>query len=98
MKLAEEFRQNAEEWRQIGTIAATDEHRRRISEIADTWLAWAERRERLLRARHRKAPRISEPGPTLLTGQQRLPRETDQLDGLTRSQRLWAAMPIRVRA
>jgi hypothetical protein len=36
MKLAEEFRQNAEEWRQIGKIAATDDHRRRIAEVADT--------------------------------------------------------------
>ena len=50
MKLAEEFRQNADEWRQIGKIAATDQHRRRIAEIANTWLAWAERRERMLRA------------------------------------------------
>jgi len=48
MKLTEEFRQNADEWRQIGMIAATDDHRRRIAEIADTWLAWAERRERIL--------------------------------------------------
>jgi hypothetical protein len=48
MKLAEEFRQNAEEWRQIGKTAATDDHRQCIAEVADTWLAWAERRERLL--------------------------------------------------
>ena len=48
MRMAEEFRQNADEWRQIGMIAATDDHRRRIAEIADTWLAWAERRERIL--------------------------------------------------
>ena len=45
MKLADEFRQNADEWRQIEKIAATDDHRRRIAEIADTWLAWAEQRE-----------------------------------------------------
>ena len=57
MKLAEEFRQNADEWRQIAKIAATDEHRRRIAEIANTWLAWAERRERMLRAGHRKIRR-----------------------------------------
>ena len=50
MKLAEEFRQNAAEWRQIGEVAATDEHRRRIAEVADTWLAWAEQRERMLMA------------------------------------------------
>ena len=48
MKLAEEYRQNAEEWRQLEKIGATEEHRRRIAEIADTWLAWAERRERIL--------------------------------------------------
>jgi hypothetical protein len=50
MKLAEEFRQNADEWRQIGKIAATDEHRRLIAEVANTWLAWAERRESMLTA------------------------------------------------
>jgi len=50
MKLAEEFRQNAEEWLQIGKIAATDDHRRRIAEVADTWLALAEQRERMLTA------------------------------------------------
>ena len=62
MKLTEEFRQNADEWRQIEKIAATDEHRRRIAEVANTWLAWAERRERMLRAGHcTKARRISEP-------------------------------------
>ena len=62
MKLTEEFRQNADEWRQIEKIAATDEHRRRIAEIANTWLAWAEQRERMLRAGHRtKARRMSEP-------------------------------------
>ena len=54
MKLAEEFRQNAEEWRQIGKLAATDDHRRRIAEVADTWLAWAERRERMLRTGKRE--------------------------------------------
>jgi hypothetical protein len=48
MKLTDEFRQNADEWRQIEKIAATDDHRRRIAAIADTWLAWAERRERML--------------------------------------------------
>ena len=68
MKLAEEFRQNAEEWRQIGKIAATDEHRRRIAEIVNTWLAWAERRERMLRAGNRKVRRISGKRSTL-TGQ-----------------------------
>jgi hypothetical protein len=49
MKLAEEFRQHADEWRQIGTIAATEEHRPRIAEVANTWLAWPERRERMLK-------------------------------------------------
>jgi hypothetical protein len=58
MKLTEEFRQNADEWRQIGKIAATDEHRRRISEIANTWLAWAERRERMLRAENLQSPEV----------------------------------------
>ena len=48
MKLTEEFRQNADEWRQIEKIAATDEHRQRIAEVADTWLALAERREQIL--------------------------------------------------
>jgi hypothetical protein len=48
MKLAEELRQNAEEWRQPEKLAATDEHRRRIAQIADTWLALAERRERMV--------------------------------------------------
>jgi hypothetical protein len=73
MKLAEEFRQNADEWRQIGNIAATDEHRRRITEIANTWLAWAERRERMLRARHRtKARQISGPRSPALAGQSEL--------------------------
>jgi len=62
MKLAEEFRQNADEWRQLESLAATDEHRRRITEIANTWLAWAERRERMLRAGDRKAGAASEPG------------------------------------
>jgi hypothetical protein len=57
MKLAEEFRQNADEWRQIGKIAATDDHRRRIAEIANTWLAWAEQRERILASG--KKPRLS---------------------------------------
>ena len=68
MKLAEEFRQNADEWRQIGKIGATDEHRGRIAEIANTWLAWAERRERMLRAGNRKLRRISGKRSTL-TGQ-----------------------------
>jgi len=49
MKLTEEFRQNADEWRQIEKIAGSDEHRRRIAEVANTWLSWAERRERMLR-------------------------------------------------
>ena len=48
MKLTEQFRQNADEWRQIEKIAASDEHRRRIAEVADAWLAWAELRERML--------------------------------------------------
>jgi hypothetical protein len=48
MKLAEQFRENAEEWRQIEKIAATDDHRRRIAAVADTWLAWADRRERMV--------------------------------------------------
>jgi hypothetical protein len=56
MKLAEEFRQNAEEWRQIGNVAATDDHRRRIAEVADTWLAWAEQRERMLKAEEPAKP------------------------------------------
>ena len=67
MKLAEEFRQNAEEWRQLEGLAATDVHRRRIAEVANTWLAWAERRERMLRAGHRKsdeqAGRVPRPLP-----------------------------------
>ena len=66
MKLADEFRQNADEWRHIGKIAATDEHRRRIAEVADTWLAWAERRERMLRAGNRKDRKVSEPNSTAL--------------------------------
>ena len=57
MKLAEEFRQNADEWRQIGKIGATDEHRGRIAEIANTWLAWAERRERMLKGSGNRKPR-----------------------------------------
>ena len=73
MKLAEEFRQNADEWRQIEKLAATDEHRRRIAEIANTWLAWAERRERMLRAGERtKARRVSGPRSTALAGQTEL--------------------------
>jgi hypothetical protein len=56
MKLAEEFRQNAEEWRQIGKVAATDDHRRRIAEVADTWLAWAEQRERMFTAEEPAKP------------------------------------------
>jgi hypothetical protein len=76
MRMAEEFRQNADEWRQIAKIAATDEHRRRIAEIANTWLAWAERRERTLRAGHHKNRRISRPLPTTLAGQTELvPRD-----------------------
>jgi hypothetical protein len=72
VKLAEEFRQNAEEWRQIESLAATDEHRRRIAEVANTWLAWAERRERMLRAGHRKARRTSEPRSVALASQTEL--------------------------
>ena len=72
MKLAEEFRQNADEWRQIEKIAATDEHRRRIAEIANTWVVWAERRERMLRAGHRKGRTISGPLSTTLAGQTEL--------------------------
>ena len=56
MKLTEEFRQNADEWRQIEKIAATDEHRRRIAEVADTWLALAERREQILTAEEPAKP------------------------------------------
>ena len=56
MKLAEACRQNADEWREIGQIAATDEHRRRIAEIANTWLAWAEQRERMLTAEEPAKP------------------------------------------
>ena len=56
MKLAEEFRQNADEWQQIGKIAATEDHRRRIAEIANTWLAWAVQRERILASG--KKPRL----------------------------------------
>ena len=62
MKLAEEFRQNAEEWRQLEGLAATDVHRRRIAEVANTWLAWAERRERVVTAGDRKAGVASGPG------------------------------------
>ena len=72
MKLAEEFRQNAEEWRQLEGLAATDVHRRRIAEVANTWLAWAERRERMLRAGHRKIRRTSGPRSTTLAGQTEL--------------------------
>jgi len=61
MKLAEEFRRNAEEWRQIERLAATDEHRRRIAQVANTWLAWAERREQVVRAGSRKARKIRVP-------------------------------------
>jgi hypothetical protein len=68
MKMAEEFRQNAEEWRQLERLAATDEHRRRIAEVANTWLAWAERRERLLRAGKRKARKLSGPTSTTVPG------------------------------
>jgi hypothetical protein len=68
MKLTEEFRQNADEWRQIGKIAATDEHRRRIAEVANTWLAWAEQRERMLRAGNRKARALSGPTSTTVPG------------------------------
>src|SRR5438874_1819358 len=56
MKLAEEFRQNAEEWRQLEGLAATDVHRRRIAEVANTWLAWAERRERIATAEEPAKP------------------------------------------
>jgi hypothetical protein len=56
MKLAEEFRRNADEWRQLERLAATDEYRRRIAQIANTWLAWAEQRERRLRTENGKAP------------------------------------------
>jgi len=72
MKLAEEFRQNAEEWRQLEGLAATDVHRRRVAEVANTWLAWAERRERMLRAGHRKIRRTSGPRSTTLAGQTEL--------------------------
>ena len=68
MKLAEEFRQNANEWRQIGKIAATDDHRRRIAEIANTWLAWAERREQMLTAGQRKPRTSSAPTETAMPG------------------------------
>ena len=68
MKLAEEFRQNADEWREIGKIAATDEHQRRIASIANTWLTWAERRERMLRAGKRKARKLDEPISTTAAG------------------------------
>jgi len=68
MKLAEEFRQNAEEWRQLEGLAATDVHRRRVAEVANTWLAWAERRERMLQAGNRKA-RIRRATSTALPGQ-----------------------------
>jgi hypothetical protein len=68
MKLAEEFRQNADEWRQIGKIAATDDHRRRIAEIANTCLTWAERREQMLTAGQRKARKSSGPTYTAMPG------------------------------
>jgi hypothetical protein len=80
MKLTEEFRQNADEWRQIGKIAATDEHRRRIAGIANTWLAWAEQRERMIRAGKRKVGGASESISTALPGQTSLSRETDQAE------------------
>ena len=73
MKLAEEFRQNADEWRHIERLAATDVHRQRIAEVANTWLAWAERRERMLKAsRNRKDRTISGPLSTTLAGQTEL--------------------------
>ena len=71
MKLAEEFRRNAEEWRQIERLAVTDEHRRRIAQVANTWLAWAERREQVIRAGNRKARKISGPA-AVLAGQTEL--------------------------
>jgi hypothetical protein len=77
MKLAKEFRQNAEEWRQLERLAATDVHRRRIAEVANTWLAWAERRERKLRTGHRKSRRISGPPSTAPAVAQNSSRESD---------------------
>ena len=77
MKLAEEFRQNAEEWRQLDGLAATDMHRRRIAEVANTWLAWAERRERMLRAGHRKPKEQAGRVPRPLPVRQNSSRETD---------------------
>jgi hypothetical protein len=70
MKLAEEFRRNADEWRQLERLAATDEYRRRIAQIANTWLAWAEQRERRLRARTAK-PRTQQVGTTTLVLQRK---------------------------
>ena len=49
MKLANEFRQNAEEWRSFEKLAATEDHRRRIAEIAQAWRSLAEERERIIR-------------------------------------------------
>ena len=68
MKLAEEFRQNAEEWRQLEGLAATDVHRRRIAEVANTWLAWAERREQMLTAGKRKIRKLSRLTSTTVAG------------------------------
>lgn len=48
MKLANEFLQNAEEWHSFEKLAATEDHRRRISEIADAWRSLAEERERII--------------------------------------------------
>ena len=48
MKLIEEFRQNAEEWRSFEKLAATADHRRRIAGIANAWRSLAEKRERII--------------------------------------------------
>jgi len=58
MKLIEEFRQNAQEWRSFEKLAATDDHRRRIAEIANAWRSLAEKRQRIIRnAKKRGADR-----------------------------------------
>jgi hypothetical protein len=49
MKLANEFRQNAEEWRSFEKLAATEDHRRRIAAVAKAWRSLAEERELIIR-------------------------------------------------
>ena len=48
MDLVQQYRDNAEEWRALEKLAAREDHRRRIAEIANTWLSLAAQRERML--------------------------------------------------